>query len=83
IVEMLKAYLIDNEFDSSYTNYIFHGEVIEIHLSCNDVHVENVDLSDEMMDILRDFIRPGNVDDGENEDDMGDDMVVGPSVSDQ
>ena len=63
-VETLEAHLIDNGFDSSYTNWIFHGEVVEIRLPRNDVHVENVDPIDKMGDILQDFIGPENTDSG-------------------
>ncbi|PON88714.1 hypothetical protein TorRG33x02_154200 [Trema orientale] len=78
---MLEAHLIDNGFDSSYTNRIFHGEVVKILLPRKDVHVENVDPTNEMVDILEDFILPENADGGENEYDMGDDMAMRPDVS--
>ncbi|PON43786.1 hypothetical protein TorRG33x02_332860, partial [Trema orientale] len=82
-VETLEAHLIDNGFDSSYTNWIFHEEVVKIRLSCNDIHIENVDPTDEIVDRLQDFISPENVDGGENEYDIRDDVAMRPSVSSQ
>ncbi|PON95856.1 LOW QUALITY PROTEIN: hypothetical protein TorRG33x02_083790 [Trema orientale] len=61
----------------------FHREVIEIRLPYNDAHVENIDPVDEIVDILQDFIGTRNTNDGENEDDMGDDMAMRLSVSGQ